>query len=87
MNRIEALMKDLFRRLDELTNFHYTPAEPTADVQVIANVPAIAVEEKLPSSLSDAARLAPEEVYKKPTTTIMVPRRFACVWARLAGHS
>ena len=74
VKRIQGLMNELFRRLDQLTNFHYTPAEPTADVQVIANVPAIAVEEKVPASVSDAARLAPEEVYKKPTTIIAVRR-------------
>lgn len=64
---IKKQMSQLFNRLDELTNFHYTPPEAVADVQIIANVPAIAVEEKLPAALSDAARLAPEEVYAKPT--------------------
>jgi len=69
---IKKQMSQLFSRLDELTNFHYTPPEPAADVQIIANVPAIAVEEKLPAALSDAARLAPEEVYAKPTVLTAV---------------
>jgi hypothetical protein len=76
VQRIEAQLKALFQRLDLLTNFHFTPAEPTPDVQIIANVPAIAVEEKVPSALSDAARLAPEEVYRKPTTTAIVRRAY-----------
>ena len=72
VRRVEGLLKSLFQRLDELTNFHYTPPEAIQDIQVIANVPAIVVEEKVPTAISDAARLAPEEVYRKPMVVAAV---------------
>lgn len=62
---IEAEFKTLCYKLDALANFHYTPKPPKEEMEVRANVAAISMEEAIPVGVSDAALLAPEEVYKK----------------------
>jgi U3 small nucleolar RNA-associated protein MPP10 len=52
-------------KLTSLSNFHYTPKAPQLKVQVVENVGAIQMEEALPTTISDAQTLAPEEVYEK----------------------
>ena len=48
--------------LDSLTNFHYTPKPPTAEMETRTNVASVAMEEAIPMAISDAMQLAPEEV-------------------------
>jgi U3 small nucleolar ribonucleoprotein component len=60
---IETLFKSFVSKLDALSNFHFTPKMPSAEVTVVANVPAIQMEEVLPLAVNDNARQAPEEVY------------------------
>jgi len=68
---IRKQFKELSARLDALTNFRFTPALPEeAEMVVVANVPAMVVEEKVPTAFSDASRLAPEEIYKKKMVQI-----------------
>jgi len=62
---IELDFKSLCYKLDALANFHYAPKPPKEDMEIRANVPAISMEEAIPVGVSDAALLAPEEVYKK----------------------
>lgn len=62
---IQADFNALCHRLDALANFHYAPKPPKEEVEVRANVAAIAMEEAIPVGVSDGALLAPEEVYKK----------------------
>jgi len=68
---ITELFNSLCHKLDVLSNFHYTPqrAKKKAEDEEKKNVPAIEMEEVLPTTVSDASLLAPEEVYaakKKP---------------------
>ena len=60
-----ALLKALFTKLDALTNFAFTPkpAPPPEMAVRAADVPAVALEEALPSAVSAASARAPEEVY------------------------
>ena len=62
---IDALLHTLFTSLDTLANFYYTP--PTASLELVVapqqNVPAILMEDVIPSMVSDGTLLAPKEVY------------------------
>eukprot|EP00124_Ichthyophonus_hoferi_P003734 Ihof_evm2s345 gene=Ihof_evmTU2s345 len=60
---ITKIFKDLCHKLDALSNFHYTPALPKEEIEVVSNVPAIQMEEVLPMATSEHRQLAPEEVY------------------------
>ncbi|KAG9294893.1 hypothetical protein G9A89_003233 [Geosiphon pyriformis] len=62
---IEMMIKALCHKLDALSNFHYTPKLPKAEITVIPDVSAITMEEVIPLNVSDAALLAPEEIYEK----------------------
>lgn len=64
---IEALWKDVSAKLDGLSSLHFKPKPPTATITVVADVPAITMEDARPSAGGDvdgASMLAPQEVYK-----------------------
>ncbi|RIB28043.1 U3 small nucleolar ribonucleo protein complex, subunit Mpp10, partial [Gigaspora rosea] len=69
---IENMFKELCHKLDALSNFHYTPKPPRPEISVIADVPAIAMEEVIPVHVSDGTLLAPEEVYDKKKQEVKV---------------
>jgi hypothetical protein len=62
---VEAIFATLCNKLDALSNFHFTPKLPSAEIEVVRNVPAIAMEEVLPTAVNDRVMAAPEEVYDK----------------------
>ncbi|KAG3118734.1 hypothetical protein PI124_g2763 [Phytophthora idaei] len=62
---IEVMFKSLCWKLDALSNYHFTPKPSVKELQVKPAVPAIAMEEVVPISVSDANLKAPEEVYEK----------------------
>ena len=63
---ITTLFNGLCQALDALSNSHFTPKAPVFEVEVLpnVNVPAISMEEVMPSTVSDAKLVSPEEVYQ-----------------------
>ena len=67
---ITALWNDISADLDALSSLHFRPKPPTANITVVADVPAITMEDARPSGVGGdlsggtASRLAPSEVYK-----------------------
>lgn len=63
---IEALWKEVSAKLDGLSSLHFKPKPPTATITVVADVPAIMMEDARPSAGGDVdgtTMLAPQEVY------------------------
>ncbi|KAJ3695641.1 hypothetical protein LUZ60_001018 [Juncus effusus] len=60
----DLLFKKICLKLDALSHFHFAPKPVIEDMSVQVNVPALAMEEIAPVAVSDAAMLAPEEIFK-----------------------
>ncbi|XP_042411848.1 U3 small nucleolar ribonucleoprotein protein MPP10-like [Zingiber officinale] len=63
--KIEATMlfKKISLKLDALSHFHFAPKPVIEDMSIQVNVAALAMEEVAPLVVSDAAMLAPEEIF------------------------
>ena len=65
--KIEQMWKDVSAKLDALTSWHFKPKPPSASISVVADVPAITIEDARPAAggeLGGESMLAPQEVYK-----------------------
>ena len=63
---IEKLWANVSAKLDALSSWHYKPKPPEANINVVADVPTISMEDARPSAGGDVggSMLAPQEVYK-----------------------
>ncbi|CAI8609906.1 unnamed protein product [Vicia faba] len=62
-NEASILFKKICLKLDALSHFNFAPKPIIEDMSFQTNVPALAMEEIAPAAVSDAAMLAPEEVF------------------------
>lgn len=66
--KIEALWKEMSAKLDALSSWHYKPKPPSADVNVVADVPTVTMEDARPAGVGGdvggESMLAPQEIYK-----------------------
>ncbi|KJE95933.1 M-phase phosphoprotein 10 [Capsaspora owczarzaki ATCC 30864] len=60
---IDALYAKLCQSLDALSNFHYTPKLAKEEVEIVSNVPAVSMEEIIPTTVATTTLLAPEELF------------------------
>ncbi len=67
---IEALWADICGNLDALSNWHYRPKPPKPALNIVADVPTIAMEDARPTAtvggdghLTRSSMLAPQEIY------------------------
>ncbi|KAG8763003.1 hypothetical protein FRC12_008762 [Ceratobasidium sp. 428] len=60
---IEELWDGICYKLDALSNAHFTPKQPKAQITTVSNMASASLESALPTSLSTSTLLAPEEVY------------------------
>ena len=66
-SKIEQMWKDVSTKLDALSSWHYKPKPPSASINVVADVPAISIEDARPAAggeVGGESMLAPQEVYK-----------------------
>lgn len=66
---ISLMFADVSRKLDALTSWHYTPKPPKPTLSIVADAPAISMEEAQPSAAAggnaaNVSMLAPQELYK-----------------------
>ncbi|KAK4691059.1 U3 small nucleolar RNA-associated protein MPP10, partial [Lecanoromycetidae sp. Uapishka_2] len=65
--KIEQMWKDVSSKLDALSSWHFKPKPPSANINVVADVPTISMEDARPAAggeLGGESMLAPQEVYK-----------------------
>lgn len=63
---ITKLWKEISSQLDTLSNWHYKPKTPQANINVITDAATITMEEARPSvsgAVNESAALAPQEIY------------------------
>jgi len=62
---IKRDLKNLFRKLDALSNFAFAPAGVTEELKIVVNAPAVSIEEAMPTAVAETQILAPAEVKAK----------------------
>ncbi|KAL1978048.1 hypothetical protein VTN31DRAFT_907 [Thermomyces dupontii] len=64
---IRQMWKEVASQLDTLSNWHYKPQPPQAQINVVTDVATIAMEEARPTAagvgVDEQSRLAPQEIY------------------------
>lgn len=60
---IRTIFDDICGKLDALSNAHFTPQVAQTTITTLSNAPSISFESAMPSAMSAASALAPEEIY------------------------
>lgn len=60
---IATVFSHLCYKLDALSNFHFTPRPPVAEITVQSDIPALRMEEVIPMAVSSAQAVAAHEQY------------------------
>jgi U3 small nucleolar RNA-associated protein MPP10 len=67
-DEITKLWDSICSKLDALCNAHYTPKAPKASISTVSNISAATLESALPTTKTVSSMLAPEEVFKTPSS-------------------
>lgn len=66
---IKRLARSLYHKLNALSSFNFTPTAPEPELKIINNLPAVTVEEAIPTAVNESTLLAPEEVVQNDKRT------------------
>ncbi|KAI4168134.1 MAG: hypothetical protein LQ343_006625 [Gyalolechia ehrenbergii] len=65
---IQSLWAEISTKLDSLSNWHYKPKPPQANITIVADVPKVSLEDARPTAVegmgAEESMLAPQEVYR-----------------------
>ena len=63
--KVKKDLVNLFRKLDALSNFSFTPKGVTEELKIVVNAPAVSMEEAIPTAVAETQILAPAEIKAK----------------------
>ncbi|WWC69143.1 uncharacterized protein I206_103079 [Kwoniella pini CBS 10737] len=71
---IDGLWNEICYKLDALSSLNFVPKAPKAQITTISDLPTTSMETALPSNMNTSTMLAPQELFKAPTSSSLVAR-------------
>jgi U3 small nucleolar RNA-associated protein MPP10 len=71
---IDKLWGEICYKLDALSSLNFVPKQPKAQITTVDNLPTTTMESALPPTSAATTLLAPEELFRPPTSSNLVSR-------------